>query len=67
MSEQPPTEEHDVEIEPNAEPAQPPSDPHEPALDDDDDARWLDPGDPRRLDVERRRGRRFDDDDQEAR
>jgi hypothetical protein len=36
------------------------SDPHTPPLDNDDDARWLDPVDPRRLEVERRRGHPFD-------
>jgi hypothetical protein len=49
--------------EPNPEPPEPPSDPHTPPLDDDDDARWLDPDDPRRRDIEHRRGRRFDQDD----
>jgi hypothetical protein len=42
-----------------------PSDPHQGPLDNDDDARWLDPADPRRLDVERRRGRRFDDNEED--
>jgi hypothetical protein len=42
------------------------SDPHTPFLDDDDDARYLDPTDPRRRDIERRRGRPFTDDDEAA-
>jgi hypothetical protein len=37
------------------------SDPHEMPLDDDDDGRYLDRQDPRRLDAERRRGRPFED------
>lgn len=44
---------------PRPEPAREPFDPHLPELDNDDDARWLDPADPRRLEVERRRGRPF--------
>jgi hypothetical protein len=40
-----------------------PSDPHQPPLDNDDDARHLDPADPRRLEVEQRRGRPFTDDE----
>jgi hypothetical protein len=60
------TEEFDVPVEANPEPAQEPSDPHTgPLDDDDDDARFLDPSDPRRLEVERRRGRPFRDDDEE--
>ena len=31
-------------------------------LDDDEDGRWLDRDDPRRLEAERRRGRLFDQD-----
>jgi hypothetical protein len=45
------------------EPAREPFDPHLPPLDDEDDARHLDPADPRRLDVERRRGRPFREED----
>jgi hypothetical protein len=51
------------ERDPYPEPSDEPSDPHTPPLDDDDDARWLDPVDPRRLRVERDRGRSFTDDD----
>jgi hypothetical protein len=32
-------------------------------LDDEDDARYLDPSDPRRLDIERKRGRPFGEED----
>jgi hypothetical protein len=53
------------EIEPNPEPGREPFDPHLPPLDEDDDARYLDPSDSRRLEVERRRGRPFGDDDDE--
>ena len=51
-----------VEVTPNPEPAREPFDPHliEP-LDDEDDGRWLDPADFRRLAIERRRGRPFDE------
>jgi hypothetical protein len=45
------------------EPDREPSDPHTPPLDDDDDARFLDPVDPRRRDVEWRRGRPVREDD----
>ena len=47
--------------EPRPEPEREPYDPHLPELDREDDARWLDPIDPRRLEVERRRGRPFRD------
>jgi hypothetical protein len=47
------------EREPNPEPAREPFDAHVGPLDDDDDARYLDPADPRRLDIERERGRPF--------
>jgi hypothetical protein len=49
------------EVEPAPEPDQEPSDPHTAPLDDDDDARNLDPVDPRRRAAEERRGRSFDD------
>lgn len=49
----------DDDVEPAPEPAQEVSDPHTGPLDDDDDARYLDPNDPRRREVEARRGRRF--------
>jgi hypothetical protein len=54
------------EPEPNPEPDVEPSDPHTGPLEDHDDARYLDPADPRRLEVERRRGRPFNADDEEA-
>jgi hypothetical protein len=46
------------------EPAREPFDAHLPPLDDEDDARYLDPDDPRRVEVERRRGQavKWDDD-----
>jgi hypothetical protein len=50
--------------DPNPEPFQEPSDPHMAPLEDDEDARYLDPVDPRRIEVERRRGRPFLDDDE---
>jgi hypothetical protein len=43
------------------EPEREPVDLHTGPLDDDDDARHLRRDDPRRIEVERRRGRRFDD------
>jgi hypothetical protein len=46
---------------PNPEPDREPDDPHLPPLDDDDDARYLDPVDARRREVELKRGRRFED------
>jgi len=49
--------------EPRPEPAREPFDAHLPPLDEPEDARYLDPVDPRRLDAERRRGRPFTDDD----
>jgi hypothetical protein len=51
---------------PNPEPFADPADSHTGPLDDDDDARYLDPTDPRRLDVERRRGRPFTEGDHAA-
>jgi hypothetical protein len=51
------------EVPARPEPAREPFDPHLPPLDDDNDARHLDPADSRRLDVERRRGRSFNQDD----
>lgn len=42
-----------------------PSDPHMMPLDDEDDARYLDPSDPRRREVEAKRGRPFRDDDED--
>jgi hypothetical protein len=46
---------------PATEPWPSPSDPHTPPLDHADDARWLDPMDPRRRKIERDRGRPFED------
>ena len=48
--------------EPNAEPDAEPADAHAGPLENDDDARWLRRDDPRRLEVERRRGVPFDQD-----
>jgi hypothetical protein len=44
---------------PNPEPMREPFDPHMMPLDDEDDARYLQFGDPRRLEVERKRGLPF--------
>lgn len=54
---------HDDDVEPAPEPDREVSDPHTGPLDDDDDARYLDPVDPRRREVEARRGRRFGEDE----
>lgn len=48
------TERHDVR--PNPEPFDEPADLHMGPLDDVDDARFLDPVDPRRMAIERQRG-----------
>lgn len=45
------------------EPDTEPYDRHDGPLDDPEDARYLHPDDPRRVEVERRRGRRFRDED----
>jgi hypothetical protein len=50
--------------EPNPEPDSEPSDPHTGPLDDPEDARFLDPVDPRRLEVERERGEPFREPDE---
>jgi hypothetical protein len=42
---------------------EPPHDPHTPPLEDDDDARYLRENDPRRIEAEARRGRRFADEE----
>jgi hypothetical protein len=57
-----------IETDPPPNPERPiePADPHVGPLDSDDDARWLDPADPRRVDVERRRGRPFTEADDAA-
>jgi hypothetical protein len=51
------------EVRPNLEPSREPFDPHLPPLDDDDDARFLDPIDARRREVEFKRGERFPDEE----
>ena len=51
-------------VPPAPEPDDEPADQHDGPLDDDEDARNLDPVDPRRREVERRRGRPFSDDDE---
>jgi hypothetical protein len=62
------TEQHDIEVQPSPEPDHELSDLHLGPLDNDDDARYLDPIDSRRRTIERQRGRQFtDDDEQEAR
>lgn len=53
----------DTPVPPAPEPREEPSDPHMGPLDDDDDARFLDPADPRRRRVEAERGRPFGEDD----
>jgi len=45
--------------DPRPEPRDEPHDPHTPPLDRDEDAYWLDPVDPRRREVERKRGKPF--------
>lgn len=40
------------DAEPKPEPAKEPADPHTPPLDDIEDAKWLDPDDPRRKAIE---------------
>ena len=49
--------------EPQPDPEREPVDFHRGPLDDDEDGRWLERDDPRRLEAERRRGRRFDEDE----
>jgi hypothetical protein len=49
--------------DPRPEPDPEPSDPHTPDIEQDDDARWLDPVDPRRIRIEQIRGRPFTDDE----
>ena len=49
------------------EPESEPSDPHTPPLDNPDDARHLREHDPRRIEVEAQRGRRFADDREDDR
>jgi hypothetical protein len=51
------------DVKPNPEPAREPFDPHQGPLDNEDDAQYLKPEDPRRVEVERRRGRRFGEED----
>lgn len=50
---------------PADDPEEEPVDHHRGPLDNDEDGRWLDRDDPRRLAAEERRGRRFDDDEGE--
>ena len=52
------------DIEPAPEPAEEVSDPHMMPLDDDDDARFLDPSDSRRRRVEAARGHSFNEEDE---
>jgi hypothetical protein len=44
------------EVTPNPEPLREPFDPHMMPLDDEDDARYLRADDPRRIEIERKRG-----------
>jgi hypothetical protein len=57
--------ENRLAAEPTPDPGVELSDPHRGPLDDDDDARYLDPADERRLEVERRRGRPFNADEED--
>jgi hypothetical protein len=50
--------------EPTPEPDEEPTDQHDGPLDNEDDARYLDPVDPRRREAEQRRGRPFADDEE---
>jgi hypothetical protein len=59
-------ERRDDTPEPTPEPAEEPVDDHRRIpLDDDEDGRWLQRDDPRRLAAEERRGKRFDSDEEE--
>jgi hypothetical protein len=55
----------ETDVEPAPEPSEEPVDRHRGPLDDDEDGRWLEADDPRRLEAERRRGRPFDEDGDE--
>jgi hypothetical protein len=66
MTDEPEPTKLQIAPDPTPEPGSEPADLHEGPLDDDDDARYLDPVDPRRRDAEQRRGRRFDDDDEKT-
>jgi hypothetical protein len=58
------SEERREEVQPRPEPGpREPFDPHMGPLDDEEDARYLDPSDPRRIEVERKRGRPFREED----
>jgi hypothetical protein len=51
-----------VTVTPNPEPVPEPFDRHIGPLDDDEDGRFLEENDPRRIEAEARRGRRFVED-----
>jgi hypothetical protein len=53
----------ETDVEPAPEPDNEPVDGHRGPLDDDEDGRWLERDDPRRIEAERRRGRPFDQDE----
>lgn len=53
----------DEVVKPTPEPSREPFDPHLGPLDNEDDARFLDPADPRRMEIERKRGRPFSETD----
>jgi hypothetical protein len=59
------TEQFNIDVKPTPEPDEEPADAHQGPLDHENDARYLDPVDPRRRKVEQLRGRPFAD-DQEA-
>ena len=50
----------EFDAKPSPEPAVEPVDHHQGPLDDDEDGRFLEVGDPRRTEAERRRGRPFE-------
>jgi hypothetical protein len=50
--------------DPQPDPEHEPVDLHRGPLDDDEDGRWLERDDPRRVEAELRRGRPFDQDDE---
>jgi hypothetical protein len=50
------------EVTPTPEPSREPFDPHMMPLDNEDDARYLEATDPRRIEIERKRGSHFGSD-----
>jgi hypothetical protein len=58
------TEQFNIDVKPTPEPDEEPADAHQGPLDDQEDARYLDPVDPRRRHAEQLRGRPFADDEE---